>query len=180
MSLKNDRCQTVRCPPGRFHRSALITQQLPASDGSQAQSGGAKTFDGAVVSSRGSSAWVKSSGTALMSLHNRSERSFTGRKARQEAAVAPKFQGSKNKMGAWIPSGLVDGERWWRAQQHASTDQNYSWAAGGSRRLLLISTNGCKTTHRKRFPSSDNLKLVLEPHRPSPAACFVDLFEFCM
>lgn len=47
-------------------------------------------------------------------MHNRSERSFTGRKG-QEACVL-KFQGSKNKMGAWIPM-AVDGERWRRARR---------------------------------------------------------------
>lgn len=38
----------------------------------------------------------------------RNESSFMGRKERQEACVALKFQGSKNKLGAWIPM-AVDG-----------------------------------------------------------------------
>lgn len=66
----------------------------------------------------------------------------------------------------------VDGERWWRAQRHTSTDQNYSWAADGSHQLLIISTNGCRTAHRKRFPSSRDLKLVLERHKLPPERPF--------
>lgn len=114
---------------------------------------------------------------SLVSPHNRNERSFTGRKERQEACVALKFQGSKNKMGAWIPM-AADGERWWRAQQHAPTGQNYSWAADwslGCRRLTPASDNQHKWLQNRppqNLPSSGDLKLVLELHKPPPERPF--------
>lgn len=46
--------------------------------------------------------------------------------------------------------------------------QTAAWASDGSHQLQIISTNGCKATRHKRFPSSANLKLVLELHKLSP------------
>lgn len=177
----------MKCPLGRFHRSALITQQLcqlqhgsfPLPSGArpnqEAQKLGWSCCSGPLVHRDVSQLQVNHQEHLLISLHNRIERSFTGRKG-QEARVALRFQGSKNNMGAWIPM-AVDGERWWRAQQHTSTGQNYSWAADWSLccRRLTPTQIAAEPPRRKRFPSSGNLKLVLEPHKLSPERPLVSL-----
>lgn len=114
---------------------------------------------------------------SLISLHNRNERSFTGRKERQEACVALNFQGSKIKMGVWTPM-AADGERWWRAQQHAPTGQNYSWAADwslGCRRLTPAPDNQHKWL-QKRPPQT--LSVIWRPQVSVGALNFVSKAAF--
>lgn len=164
--MKNNNHETVKRPLVRFHRPAVITQQLcqlqhcsfPPQMGARPNQE-AGILEWSCSSSR--DAEQNHQEQTLQSLPNQNERSLTGRRERQEACVALEFQGSKNKMGAWIPR-TVDGERWWQAQQHASSHQNYSWAADPE-----PDPDHQHNRHRKRFPSSHDLKLALELHKAS-------------